>query len=264
MKPAIPTIEELAADANAYTTGLDVEVEEREGYVLKNNPISPWPLFGLVLRQRLESEAVADAVEAARGWFRARGRARFGWAVADTATPADLAERLVDLGLEPYEDEPVFAGMVLEHEPPGTPGIEVRRVETFEDAVASGEIAMESFGLTEEERAAARKDQRERWERLRANPTGVDFVALIDGNVVGSAGASYTAAGLYLGGGNVAEAMRGRGVYRALVRARWDEAVACGTPALATQAGKMSRPILERLGFRTVCEIRGFLDKSGA
>jgi hypothetical protein len=58
----------------------------------------------------------------------------------------------------------------------------------------------------------------------------------------------------------VAEEARGCGVYRALVRARWDEAVARGTPALVVQAGQMSRPILERLGFETICEVHAFLD----
>jgi predicted N-acetyltransferase YhbS len=259
-----PTIEDLAADANAYLPGPSVEIEEREGYVLKNNDVSPYPLFGLVLRQRLEPEAVPGAVDGARAWFRERGRARFAWAVADTATPADLADRLLDLGLEPNEGEPVFAGMVLEHEPPGTPRVEVRRVETFEEQVAADEVAMDSFGLTEEEKAPARKGRRERWERAREDRRGDDFIALLDGRVVGSAGVNYNDVGLYLGGGNVAPAARGKGVYRALVRARWDLAVARGTPALVTQAGKMSRPILERLGFRTVCEIRGFVDSSGA
>ena len=46
------------------------------------------------------------------------------------------------------------------------------------------------------------------------------------------------------------------GRYRALVAARWEDAVARGTPVLVTQAGAMSRPILARLGFREVCEIR--------
>jgi len=40
------------------------------------------------------------------------------------------------------------------------------------------------------------------------------------------------------------------------VRARWDEAVRRGTPALAVGAGAMSRPILERLGFVQVLEFR--------
>ena len=137
--------------------GLDVEIAERDGYVLRNNPFSPHPLLGLVLRQRLEPESVADSVADARQWFRERGRARFTWAVADTATPADLGELLLGLGLRPDEHDPVAAGMVLEHEPPGTPGIEVRRVETFDDQLAGHEVSFESFELTEEEIAVARE-----------------------------------------------------------------------------------------------------------
>lgn len=62
-------------------------------------------------------------------------------------------------------------------------------------------------------------------------------------------------------GGGVLEHARGGGVYRALVRARWDDAVAAGTPALVTQAGALSRPILERLGFEAVAEIEILLDR---
>ena len=47
---------------------------------------------------------------------------------------------------------------------------------------------------------------------------------------------------------------------RALVAARWRDAVVRGVPVLVTQAGAMSRPILQRLGFREVCEIQIFLD----
>jgi hypothetical protein len=47
------------------------------------------------------------------------------------------------------------------------------------------------------------------------------------------------------------------------VAARWEDAVARGTPTLVTQAGRMSRPILERLGFRAVCEIRILVDRFG-
>jgi predicted N-acetyltransferase YhbS len=123
---------------------------------------------------------------------------------------------------------------------------------------------MESFGFSEEDRVATRKGRSERFERSRGNQAGDDFVARVDGEVVGSAGCSYNAAGLYLGGGNVLPSARGRGVYRALVRARWDAAVARGTPVLVTNAGQMSRPILERLGFRTVCEIQALIDSSAA
>jgi hypothetical protein len=64
-------------------------------------------------------------------------------------------------------------------------------------------------------------------------------------------------------GGSTAPWARGRGLYRALVRARWDYAVARGTPALATHAvPDTSYPILRRLGFEDVCTIRRLEDVS--
>jgi hypothetical protein len=58
----------------------------------------------------------------------------------------------------------------------------------------------------------------------------------------------------------VLQESRGRGAYRALVRARWDDAVARGTPLAVTDAGSQSRPILARLGFREICTIRALID----
>ncbi len=62
-------------------------------------------------------------------------------------------------------------------------------------------------------------------------------------------------------GGSTLPEARGRGAYRALVAARWQDAVDRGTPVLVTQASPLSRPILARLGFRELCEIRILLDK---
>ena len=67
-----------------------------------------------------------------------------------------------------------------------------------------------------------------------------------------------------LNGGAVLPEARGRGAYRGLVSARWDDAVARGTPALVTQAGRMSAPILERLGFREVARIKILVDRFGS
>jgi hypothetical protein len=53
---------------------------------------------------------------------------------------------------------------------------------------------------------------------------------------------------------------RGRGVYRALVAKRWDLAVERGAPALTVQAGRMSEPVLSRLGFRKLGELLVFDD----
>ena len=62
-------------------------------------------------------------------------------------------------------------------------------------------------------------------------------------------------------GGAVLPEARGRGVYRALVHARWEQAVARGTPLLVVQAGPMSAPILTGLGFESHGELRLYADR---
>ena len=86
------------------------------------------------------------------------------------------------------------------------------------------------------------------------------YLAWIDGEPVATARAVFADAGALLISGGTLEAARGRGAYRALVRSRWDDAVARGTPALVVQAGVMSRPILDRLGFQPVSHVEILLD----
>ena len=73
----------------------------------------------------------------------------------------------------------------------------------------------------------------------------------------------YRDGGLLLYGGATVPRARGRGAYRALIRARWDDAVSGGSPALITQGGSMSRPILERLGFEPVGHVHMLVDDFG-
>ena len=74
---------------------------------------------------------------------------------------------------------------------------------------------------------------------------------------------AVTPYGLALFGGATLSRARGRGAYRALIHARWQEAAESGTPALITQGGSMSRPILERLGFRSIGRIDMLVDDFG-
>lgn len=79
---------------------------------------------------------------------------------------------------------------------------------------------------------------------------GLQWLASVGGKPVAYAAAERGPAGLYLAGGSTVPAARGRGCYRALVRARWDVAVRLGTPGLAVQAQYgSSAPILRQLGF---------------
>jgi predicted N-acetyltransferase YhbS len=255
--PSGLTLRDLAEDAFAYLPAPQVEFERRPEFVLRNAP-AVHPFYGMVLRPRLDD--VDAALRTTREWFAARGRDAYTWSVADSAKPSDLAEQLVKRGLVPDELDPVSAGMILEHEPASVEGIEVREVANYEEALAGAEIAWQSFGFSPEEIEDMRATHRERYALNKEFAGGDYFVALIDGEVVGSGGLDYTDVGAYLGGGNVAAHARGRGVYRALVRARWDAAARRGTPALVVQAGAMSKPILERVGFETVCELHAFID----
>jgi GNAT superfamily N-acetyltransferase len=254
----IPTLRDLAEDAFAYMEGPTIEFDRRSEFVLRNGP-NPHPMFGMVLRPRLRD--IDATLAATRAWFAERGRDQYTWMVADSSEPSDLVEQLLARGLTPDAD-PVSAGMVLEHEPEGVEGVEVRKVTTYEESLAGMMLSWKSFNFTPEQIEAGKKGHRERYELWKDFQGGDNFIALVDGEIVGSAGAAYLAPGVYLAGGNVAEHMRGRGIYRELVRARWDEAARRGTPALVVQAGKMSKPILERLGFETVCEMRALVDST--
>jgi GNAT superfamily N-acetyltransferase len=253
-----PSLQDLAEDAFAWMEGPLAEFDRRPEFVLRNLP-NPNPVFGMVLRPRLRD--ADDALETVRAWFAQRGRERYSWWVSDAAEPRDLVDQLLARGLRPADD-PVSAGMVLEREPEGVPGIEVRKVATFDEALAAMKVGWESFHFTAEEIESATATARKRYDAWKDLDSGDTFIAVVDGEVVGAGGAFYLRSGVYLAAGNVAEHARGRGVYRALVRARWDEAVRRGTPALVVQAGKMSRPILERLGFERRCDAHLLIDST--
>jgi GNAT superfamily N-acetyltransferase len=141
--------------------------------------------------------------------------------------------------------------MVLTDAPSGVrPDVEVRRATTPEDRLAAARIAVIAFGMPEPVAVQEETDD-----------DNVVYIALVDGEPVARATASFSEHGVTLFGGATLPEARGRGAYRALVAARWDDAARRGTPALVTQASPMSRPILRRVGFREVCEIRILLDE---
>ena len=97
--------------------------------------------------------------------------------------------------------------------------------------------------------ARERAEARQTFER-RTRRGGLQWLAVVDDAPVAFALADRSPVGLFLAGGATLPEARGRGCYRALVRARWDEAMALGLPGLAVQAQyKSSAPILRRLGF---------------
>jgi len=115
--------------------------------------------------------------------------------------------------------------MVLTAEPPAVAGVDARRVADASELEVASAVSAAAFGENEDG-----EDWEERFAAERGGHAPREYLAFIDG------------------------------AYRALVRARWDDAVAPGQPALVVHAGAMSRPILERLGFQAVAELEVLLD----
>jgi len=219
-----------------------------------------WPNAQMVFLEGDGPSDVPAVVDGIRAAARERGKTVLAWWIPPESD--GLAPALEACGLE-NTDTPGFEAienamaLVVEPEAEIAPGLEIRIAESWEDWRAAAMVGKEAFGMPD----VPEQQLRARYEDYR-NPesTGRTFVAFRDGRAVGNGFAAFGDAGVNLFGGAVLPEARGRGVYSSLVRARWDHAVERGTPALTVQAGRMSRPILERLGFQLIEQVRVFVD----
>jgi hypothetical protein len=220
----------------------------------------PSPTSTLVCRLRLDPDEVPEAIHEVREEVGKHDHGRAIWRVGSSATPADLVDRLVAHGFVPSDVpglEPHLTSMILTEEPPPVAGIEVRQVASADELALASRISATTLGEEHEE-----EDWDAELAAVRAGDRPRVYLAFVDGAAVGAAHALVEdglPAVMLISGGVLAEA-RGRGAYRALVRARWEDAVTAGMPALVVHAGAMSRPILEKVGFRVAAEQEVLLD----
>jgi GNAT superfamily N-acetyltransferase len=246
-----PTVAELAEDAAVHVLprpGFDTIRREEFFFEAGKHRAS---------MQRLRLDDVDAAVAWAREECSRRGVGHCEWWVGWSAMPSDLAQRLVDLGFDPDPEESTLTAMSIGREPPAAPHVEVRRIETLEQQFSALEVSWDVWEMPEADRVSRREYERERFD------TGGNvhhFAAYEDDRPVGFGRAIDMPGGVALMGGDVAPAARRRGVYRALVHARWEHAVARGTPLLVVQAGRMSEPVLTGLGFRSHGVLELFVD----
>ena len=108
------------------------------------------PSWNVAQRFRLRADELDEVRDEIHAALRARGRTGCTWEVGSSATPPDLVERLLALGLV-CDDDPFAVGMVLTEPPEQAPpaGVEVRRVTTPEDALVAAQIAAVAFGMDE-------------------------------------------------------------------------------------------------------------------
>jgi GNAT superfamily N-acetyltransferase len=204
----------------------------------------------------LFSSGDAD-VAAVMAQYAAAGVARFKWCVwqGSEALEGPLAAR----GFERWEAR----AMVVETaalEVTGPAGVVVEEV-TAADARFDAYLATVAIGW--ETGAAEQAEQERCLRRVLEEGSGRRnriYVAWCDGVAVGTGGfvVQEELDAIYLTGGVVLPAYRGRGIYRALIAAR--VADARGARFVATHArSHTSAPILERMGFRTAAAYRVFL-----
>jgi len=250
-------LREIAEYPNSFAplAPRDVRIETTR-YTLWMGAGSDW---NTVQRQHLKADEIDSTLSEVRALLRERGRESTQWEVGSSAEPADLVDQLLERGLT-LDKDPVAAGLMLTTAPPEPEqGFVARRVETYEEYEAANAVAWEAFEPTEEQIAESRAGMEQRWHES----PNMMHAAWLDGEIVASGTAAPTDFGLLLFAGATVPRARGRGAYRALLRARWDEAASRGTPTLFTQGGSMSAPILQRVGFKKIGELTLLMDEFG-
>jgi GNAT superfamily N-acetyltransferase len=239
-----PELHEFARSPGAYLDPAGAEIVDDARYFAA---IVARGKYVNVFRPRFHPEAAAEVL--------AEVRSLAPSAIGSWQTDSkELADALVAAGARrpapPLEWE--FTALATATAPPAVTGFEIRRIESFGDYLLGLEIALSAEQYTDEARAHRRAEAKESYERRKGGPS-MEWLASMDGEPVAHARAFPGPRGLLLDGGATLPSARGRGAYRALIGARWEEAVARGTPALVVQAQETSRPILERCGFEVVC-----------
>lgn len=237
--------------AGAEPDGPGARLERADG-VVRQVGAHPTDWHGVVYSE-LDAATADAAIRAQIAYFEALG-ADFEWKHYSHDQPADLDARLRAAGFEADDPETLLVAEITQLTRAGLTetlpeGVTLRPVTTEADADLVGQAHAAAFGGGGErarDRALA---------RLKADPETVWTWLAMAGDVPVSAARMLLHPGTgfaSLWGGGTAPEWRGRGIYRALVARRMRVATELGCEYLQVDASDMSRPILQRLGFRAL------------
>jgi hypothetical protein len=207
---------------------------------------------GIVTFSRLDPAFSERQIKEQIDYFSAR-KMDFEWKVYGLDEPANLRELLLAQGFAPGDVE-VLMIRSLEDVASDVPSSPLWRILKVSDEQGVGDV------VAVQERVW---DQRFPWlhaqltRRIMDPCTDVSvYCAYIDGVPVGTGWTDFPKGSQFpeLHGGAVLKEWRGRHIYSDLYRVRVAEAVRRKYRCMAVDAGPMSRPVLERLGFLPVCE----------
>ncbi|MFF2503667.1 GNAT family N-acetyltransferase [Streptomyces sp. NPDC058067] len=233
---------QMRRDAGPDASG--TRVERVDGVVRQTGAGDGW---SAVVWSDLDETSADAAIAAQVRHFTELGR-EFEWKVYGHDLPHDLPRRLTAAGFvaEPVETLLVAEVAELPTDVPPPDGIRLLPVTDASRFDLLAEVHDKAFGrslgLTRHQLLA----------QLAADGDAVPAVLAMAGDVPVSAARMELHPGTDFaslwGGGTVAE-WRGRGIYRSLVAFRTRIAAERGYRYLQVDASRMSRPILERLGF---------------
>ncbi len=238
--------EVIVTPRDAFPRFPDVRVIERAGWLQIVTPSLTTGGLNEVIHSVLDPAEADAIIDATIAGYRELGL-KFRWNVGPGSAPADLGDQLAARGLVAswgrgmaltIGDTSVAADPAIAIE-----SVDATNVDAFSSVMSEG-WSLDAAPLTRLNRfiidSAARRQQL--------------FLARCEGEL--AACASYVAfpRSAYLIGGVVLPKFRRRGLYRALVQARLADARVRGIELATSHAREASSaPILESLGFTTIC-----------
>ncbi|OJT22429.1 hypothetical protein BO221_21855 [Archangium sp. Cb G35] len=237
--------EVLETPRRAFIPLPDTQVIERPGWLQLITPSLRQGGLNEVAYSALDEKEADAVIDETLEQYRRLGL-RFRWTVGPDCRPADLAERLERRGLRRNETLGMIRGTSVPAIPDGDITVEQvdeHTVEEYSRTMAEG-WEMDPGPITA-------------FNRLILNHPGRRhelFLARYRGMPAGTSGLVTFERSVYLLGGVVLPAFRGRGLYRALVTARLGYAARRGIPVATVHSrASTSGPLLERFGFETLC-----------
>jgi predicted GNAT family acetyltransferase len=206
---------------------------------------------GLVIYSWLDENNADEVIREQAAYFQKLGQ-NLEWKHYEHDTPPDLKSRLAAHGFETDEEEAIVV-LDLENIPqellqPQSP--DVRRIT---DPAQLCDVMLVQDEVWQAVNTVGQREQLA-YEMLHAPETISLYVAYAEGQPVSSAWIRFheTSRFASLWGGSTLPAYRRRGIYTAMLAARAQEALERGARFLTVDAGPMSRPILEKLGFQVL------------
>jgi GNAT superfamily N-acetyltransferase len=201
---------------------------------------------GVVIYSALSADTVEAAIDAQIDHFRHAGQ-EFEWKVYQHDQPADLVIRLAARGFDVDEPEAVLVLDLSGYPPSSSRG--VRRVERRDELYEVASVKERVYG-----KGAADLINQLAFEMEHARDYLSVYVAYLDDVPAATAWIRFREHSAFasLWGGATLPGARNRGLYTSLLAARIEEARQRGYPYVTVDAGNMSRPILEKHGFRVL------------